>query len=352
MNKKILPFVNAHVLIPTTGENPAELAVLNRETLNDGWNSTPTRGMADYWAWSLNRLVNDPGTPDVVDGYYIDESYGYQPNASLLTGAGYIQSDGTHGIGLNLLGAREKFNRLARILIAAGKAPNLWFHSTATMFPHMWSHGLMVMDGERPEGGRNFYVPTDSAASRDHFDAWNDNNSLLDPSRTGMGTWLLGIGSARKFGFVSTMWQGLECCDRPAAAIKQRRAQCLLQMHDVQMQDQLVDWWKPKSSFGIDHPATTFRHYASQHVMVANDPGVKVSYYQRPDSVLAYIANFGDTAWTGSIAVPPGQINPRWGAPTRAFDAESRSAVRVVQGSLSVSVPRHDCRVVQLDFLR
>ena len=27
----------------------------------------------NYWAWSLNKLTNDPVTPTVVNGYYIDE---------------------------------------------------------------------------------------------------------------------------------------------------------------------------------------------------------------------------------------------------------------------------------------
>jgi len=344
-NKRVLPFVNAHVLIPTPPATWAEFNVLRDETLNDGWNSSPSRGEGDYWAWALNRMVNDPAVPNVMDGYYIDESYGYLSNASLLTGAGYIKPDGTHGIGLNLLGAREKYKRLAKILINAGKSPNLWFHTTGTMYPHMWSHGLMTFDGERPDGTSNYYIDSDSGTSPDHFDAWNGNNSLLDVTQSGSGTWLRGISQSRKFGFIPNMWSGIECCDKPFAAKKQKQAQCLYQMHDMIQQDQTGEWWQMKYNFGIHNTDVVFQGYWAHNNIISSDPSVKVSYYRRQNSVLAYIANFGASEWTGLIQLDT--IANGYNT-IAVVDAENKASVSAIGKSVNIRVGRHECRVMEV----
>lgn len=332
--KRILPFVNAHVLVPTVPATQQELDVLRAETLNDGWNSAPSRGAADYWAWALHRLLYD-SPADVVDGYYIDESYCYLSSASLLAG-GYIKPDGTHGVGLNLLGAREKFKRLAKILMGMGKAPNLWFHTTATMYPHMWSHGMMTFDGEESSN----YVNSNSPADPDHFDHWNQNNSLLDETATGRGTNLLGIARSSKFGFIPSMWRGINW-GGPYFDLQQRRASCLYQMHDMLQQDQTLSWWQPKYDFGIHYPDVVFRGYWDQQTFDTGDPKVKVSYYQRNGAILAYVANFNNTAWSGVLKMTGLSV-------TGMMDAETRVPLAPTTEGLRLSVDRHDCRVITM----
>lgn len=337
--KRVLPFVNAHVLVPTAPVTWDELNVLKQETLNDGWSSSPSRGAGDYWAWSMSQLLNGPSTSDAIDGYYIDESYGYSANPSLLSGAGYIKPDGTHGIGLNLLGARDKFKRLGKVLIGSSKAPNLWFHTTGTMYPHMWSHGTMTFDGEIPTQD-SYYIDADSDQTPDHFDVWNDNNSLLEPAKSGKGSWLLGISQSRKFGFIPVMWKGIECCGKPYEAKKQRQAQCLFQMHDILQQDQDLSWWQPKYNLGIHDPGVTFQGYWSNTQIVSADSQIKVSYYQGPRGILAYVANFGSADWTGSVS--GGGIAGR-----TVTDAENNQpVVRDGSGAINLNVKRHDCRVI------
>jgi hypothetical protein len=341
--KKVLPFTNAHVLVPTAPLTWADLNMIAAETLNDGWNSSPSRGEADYWAYSMNHLLNDPTTPNAVDGYYIDESYTYLANSSLLTGAGYIKADGSHGVGMNLLGAREIVKRLAKILIAAGKTPNLWMHTTAYSAPHMLSHAMMTLDGERPNSGVNYYIDATSNTSADHFDIWNNNNSLLDPTQPGNGTWLLGTAATSKFGFIPNMWGGIQCCGEPFTALKKRQAECLYQMHDILQQDQDLAWWQPKYNFGINQPDVTFHEYQSQQEIQTSDPSVKVTYYERSNSILAYIANFNSTDWSGSVTFAGGYSKL---APVQ--DAETGLAISMASGALPVTVGRHNCRVVQL----
>ena len=342
-NRKELPFVNAHVLLATAPATYDELATIERETLSNRWDSSPTRGMADYWAWAMHRLISE----DAADGYYIDESYDFLTNSSLLSRAGYIEADGTHGYGLNLLAAREIYKRLAKILMESGKPPNLWFHTTGTMYPHMWSHALLTLDGER--SGNGYYVKTDVLAG-DHFAAWNDNNSLLDPAQPSrFGTWLLGISAARKFGFVPVMWRGLQCCERqPYFELKQRKAECLYQMHDILQADQRQNWWQTKFAFGIGEPDVVFHGYQSQKAFSASDPNLKVTYYQRPHSVLAYLGNFGPSEYEGTVNIQTSAFGSAPAAIT-AKDAETGSPVPLTEGALTIEVPSHDCRVVQLD---
>jgi hypothetical protein len=343
-NTKLLPFVNAHVLL---ADNPAtynEVASLLPEVLNtDGWSGSPSTGMADYWSWAMNWLLTNPQTPDLVDGLYIDESYDYLQNASLLTGAGYIKPDGTHGVGQHLLGGREKYTRLAKILMASGKTPNLWIHSTATMYPQMWSHAMVLYDGEISATG--WYSASDSPASADHFDTWNANNSLIDPTRAGRGSWLLGISAARKFGFIPSMWRGIQG-GGPAYATKQRRAECIYQMADILQQDQESDWWTTKNVFGVGTAGVTFSNFVNQTELAASDPNVKVSYYKNGNALLAYVANFNNTDWTGNLTA---NLQGLSASGLIAHDAESGVALGSSNG-FGLSVPRHDCRVLRLDL--
>ena len=117
--------------------------------------------------------------------------------------------------------------RLAKILIASGQTPNLWMHTTAYLAPHMYSHAMMTFDGERPNNGQNYYIDATSGTSADHFDIWNNNNSLLDPTQPGNGAWLLEqLRRHANFGFIPNMWSGIQCCSLPFQAQKQRQAEC------------------------------------------------------------------------------------------------------------------------------
>lgn len=345
---KVLPFVNAHVLISNSPYSTwNEITTLNSETLNDGWNASPSRGLGDYWAYAINTMINDSVNPNVIDGYYIDESYGYLPNSSLLTGAGYTQPDGTQGVGINLLGARDQFKRMAKILVNAGKEPNLWFHTTSSMYPHVWSHGMMTFDGERPNSGVSYYIDADSAASPDHFDTWNNNNSLIDETQGGNGTWLRGISASRKFGFIPSMWSGIECCSKPAEAIKIRRAMCLYQMHDMIQQDQPLSWWQTKYDWGIGDDDVAFQGYDTQSTLLISSPMVKASLYRKPNSVLAYVANFSASDYSGSVSIKP----PLGMRAISAQDAESKSPLTIVGATVPVTVKSHDCQIVSLQFV-
>ncbi len=353
-NTKLLPFTNAHVFVADVANgtpsylNPAtaaEQALLNGETLHliDGYNSSPSRGESDYWASALYSLLNNATLPNQVDGYYIDESYSYLPNASLLTGAGYIKLDGTHGYGQHNLGGRANFTRLAKILMAYGKNPNLWIHTTATMGAHMYTHAMATFDGEVTPA----YADPTTSNGLDHMDFWNNNNSLLDATATGRGEWLLTTGASAKYGTIPTMWRGIDAGTYYAQRL--RTSECMYQMLDILQQDQDLTWYQPKYSFSIGEPGVTFNSFVSQSSVTTDDAKVKVSYYKLGTAILAYIANFDTTSKTPTITLDLSALGAR--KITKAFDAETPATTfSVPSTTFSLTIPRHDCRVAWLSW--
>jgi hypothetical protein len=122
-------------------------------------------------------------------------------------------------------------------------------------------------------------------------------------------------------------------------------------MYDILQADQRQSWWQTKFTFGIGEPDVVFHGYQSQKVFSASDPNLKVTYYQRPRSILAYVANFGPEEYKGNVTV---QTSAFSAAPASvvAKDAETGSPVPLTGGALNIEVPSHDCRVIQLDTQR
>lgn len=335
---KIAPFVNAHVLIPHPPDDwPGFNHILQAETQNDGWIAQPTSGFRDYWTYQLNRWLDADG----LDGIYIDESYAFGANASLL-GGGYVRADGTHGLGFNLLGLREQLKRTRQIFLDHHKRPLVWLHTTANMWPHAWAFADVVTDGE----GFEFNQP----AAPDFIDLFG--GKLLEASAgrgaTG-GPWLLSIGRAQKFGFVPVFLNRVKFYNQPEYPQAMRTQHGLLTLLDIiPMSYHPGQLAQAKQAFGIGASDVRFHGYWDQTAVDTGHPEVKASYYSRSNSLLIVVVNLGNDSYEGTLRLNSQLLG---GNPSKwtLRDAESGQHLSLSNGTCRTSILRHDFRLIQLD---
>ena len=287
------PFTNAHVFLNLIGVfNDVDPGVCVTESNNTRYyDSTPSRCTSDYWAYNMNRLLNDPTTPNVVDGYYVDESYDYTTGAALIQG-GFKKATGNHGFGMRYYEQRYQMQRLDKLLQAAGKVGDVYMHTTAFINPVVNSHALMTLGGECCGNGATGYDDSTIFTGLDHFDHFNNNGSFLNPSTPGYGSNLVIADRQTKFGYISESLRGTG----PGTwyDLRQQQAECILQLADVIQQDMYLDWWQIKKDWGLDALDVTFNPFWSQTAISSAHPAtVETTYYSKTrGSSLAYIANF------------------------------------------------------------
>lgn len=355
---KLAPFVNQHVTLPAFPENQQPDKgwgwfnnLLGAESANDGWTAMPTAGIRDYWAWNLDQWLKSGG----LDGIYIDEANTSTVSASLLTGSGYLKSDGTHGFGHNTLGMREQLKRVRQLFLDNGKPPLVWIPVYSMMIPHAFAFVDVVSEGEaymfeKPDGP-------------DWIDVWGAD--LLErkggPGARG-GPWVLANATAQKFGFIPVFLNYIKFYDKPEYLPAMRAQYGLLGLLDIIPICPDLGWFfKAKADFGMSAPETTFYRYFEQREIRTGREDVKASYYRRGNRVLLLVTNLGKENYTGSISLDLKAlgIEPRKAQATR-LDAESaqRFDTRVRRTpmpmaadatSVPVSIPRHDFLMLQLE---
>ena len=327
--RKVVPFTNFHVTVPAGGHTWPDLDPIKAETANDGWISVPTKGDADYWLYHVNNALST----STYDGLYIDEAEPYT-SASLLSG-GYIKEDGTHGAGYMLLGMREKLKRLRQVMLDNGKRPIIWLHTTAKMYPHAFAFADIASDGE----SFMFQKPTDP----DWIDLWG--NGKLGSE------WLRGLSRSQKFGLTPVFLNYIKFYNLPAEYTKALRAMYgILAIHDVLPIDPAPWFATIKKDFGITAADVNFKGFWEQTAVQPDNVSVKVSYYTRTNSALIFLTNTGE-AYSGNIGLDISVLglDP---ATTTITDAESKQDVSIAAGKISMSIPRHDFKVLHLGVRR
>ena len=324
--RKVAPFTNFHVTIPSGGHTWIDLDPIKAETANDGWISVPTKGDADYWVYNVNNALSN----NTYDGLYIDEPEPYT-SASLLSG-GYIKEDGTHGAGYMLLGMREKLKRIRQVMLDNGKRPVIWLHTTAKMYPHAFAFADIASDGE----SFMFEKPTDP----DWIDVWGKNKS----------EWLRGLSRSQKFGLTHVFLNYIKFYSLPAEYTKALRAMYgVLTIHDILPIDPEPWFAMIKKDFGITASDVNFKGFWEQAAVHPDNLNVKVSYYTRAKAALIFLTNMGED-YVGTVRVDISRLglDP---ARTVASDAESKQSIDTSGGKISMSIPRHDFKVLRLDTI-
>jgi hypothetical protein len=336
---KIAPYTDQHVTISSgTDVGSTQLYdLLNAENQNDGWTAMPTRGTQDYWAYNIKRTMDAGG----MDAIYIDEPFANSTlSSSLLSGSGYLRQDGTHGVGYNSLGMRDQLKRIRQVIIDHGKRPVVWLHTTANMQPHAWAFADVISDGE----SFMFTSPTDP----DWIDLWGSNPAT--PTCCDGIPWLMSIGRGEKYGFVTAFLNEIRFSHSDPAYTPAYRAMVgLEQLFDINpvgsYEQQWKNYMKPRVDFGITASDVAFHGYWEQTAITPDNSQVKSSYYGRTTSALAVITNLGE-AYSGNVTINAAGLglDP---ASISAIDAESKQPLILQAGSLSLSIPRHDYRMVQ-----
>jgi len=356
------PFTNAHVFLNLIGVfNDVDPGVCVTESNNTRYyDSTPSRCTSDYWAYNMNRLLNDPITPNVVDGYYVDESYDYTTGSALIQG-GFKKATGNHGFGMRYYEQRYQMQRLDKLLQAAGKVGDVYMHTTGFINPIVNSHALMTLGGECCGNGATGYDDSTTFTGPDHFDHFNNNGSFLSPSIPGYGSNFVIVDRQTKFGYISESLRGTG----PGTwyDLRQQQAECILQLADVIQQDTYLDWWQIKKDWGLDAADVTFNPFWSQTAITSAHPAtVETTYYSKGSGTsLAYIANFGSSSAEDTISFNLGSLSIHqlqvtqdildttcntagcWGTNTTYHTA----TLPVLNGNqVKITIPSHQCVIL------
>jgi hypothetical protein len=366
MDVKMVPFTNQHVLIPAVPDRQGKdegwgafQNLLEAETENTGWNAVPSRSLRDYWAWNLDQWLKSGG----MDGIYIDEANAQTTGLSLLSGAGYLKPDGTHGIGHNTLGMREQLKRVrqlfldnGKVYLDHGKQPLIWIPVYGMVMPHafaftdIWSEGEAFMF-EKPE-------------DPDFVDMWGRN--LLDPnvSKDGVpgGPWLLSTCEAQKYGAIPLFLNFVKFFNKPEYLPAMRAQFAVLGLLDMIPINPELGWiFKAKQDFGMSVPETTFHRWFEQKEAKTSRSDVVASYYRRDNRILCIVSNLGNDRYDGGIKLDLAALGLKAGQ-MHASSIDSSKAERLnteIQredlpfatdgASLKLAIPRHDFRMILID---
>jgi hypothetical protein len=286
-----------------------------------------------------------------MQAIYIDEANTQTVSASLLSGAGYVRPDGTHGYGHNTLGMRDQLKRIRQLFIDHGRRPVVWIPVYGMIIPHAFAFVDVVSEGE------SFMF--DDPNKEDWVDLWA--GGLLDPEKNPKahgGPWLLSLGPAQKFGFTPLFLDYIKYRRHPKFLAAVRGRYGLLGLLDIIPIDPYLGWFfKVKQDFGVAKPDVTFHRFFEQKEIRTQRADVAVSYYKRPGSVLAVVTNLGKQLYEGPITLDlaalglaQGKVEAAEvdGASTVEYQTETTSRPLELEagGALRMTIPSHDFRLV------
>ena len=367
---KPAPFVNQHVTVPCWPDSqrpekgwPWFNNLLQAESANDGWVAVPTRGVRDYWAHNLDQWIASGS----MRAIYIDEANCSTGSRSLLSGAGYVKPDGTHGYGHDTLGMREQLKRTRQLFLDHGRRPMVWIPIYKKMIPHAYSFVDVGSEGEaywettRKDGGPDF-IATWAGNLQKPADTVADNST---------GAWLLSTSQSQKFGIIPVFLNYLPHWSTDYDK-KLRSQYALLGLLDIIPYATEHGWFfKAKHDFGWDAPATRFHPYYRQREVRTDRDDVAVSYYRRGDRVLALVTNLGAEAYEGAVRFELAALGMREGSAMatridaaqpmvyntthKRWDHTQNTAMRrdplewASDGaSLTVTIPSHDFSLIEV----
>jgi hypothetical protein len=91
----------------------------------------------------------------------------------------------------------------------------------------------------------------------------------------------------------------------------------------------------------------TFHPFWSQTEITNGNANVACSYYKGSNKVLAHLANVGGSDFTGTISFNARALGLTGSVTAR--NAETGNAIAIISGGFTLSVKKHDYRLVQLD---
>lgn len=349
---KAVPFTNQHVLVPSGDDRKRADSwnwfnnIIGAETENNGWSSVPSRGLRDYWAYNVEKWIKSGG----MDGIYIDEAGTETIGSSLLSGAGYIKADGTHGFGHNTLGMRDQLKRVRQLFIDNGKRPLVWIPVYGKIIPHVYAFTDIFSEGE----AFMLEKPNDP----DWIDQWGAN--LLTPYANNAGAWLRSLGPAQKFGSMPLFLDYIKFYNDPKYLTAERAEYGLLGLFDITSVNPALGWvFKAKQDFGVAAKEVTFHRYFKQKEITTSRDDVKVSYYQKGNHVLFIITNLGKDPFDGTVTVdlkalgislPKATVTWVDSANAEITNTEvKRTLLTLENATLKLQIPQHDFRLIQVE---
>ena len=311
--------------------------------IND-WNTRVRKGMAtpvrnDFQLWHFRRVVRDYG----IDGAYSDDSYPIAITNPVGTSA-WVDAKGAVHEGYNLAAIRGFHRRIATVLRTCKGHGDSMVHMSDAMVIPCFSFFDLALDGEFSFEGaaRTSRLPFDNkkASEYDFLDVWR-----MDAVRTRMG---------RQWGLIPVWLPTGSPEDCWGYGSDRRRvSRSLLAMvliHDTLLcwnhkidQDEAAIVDEVKKGFGIGAADVDFHGYWEKRA-TASSSDVLVSYWQRPGKVLLVAANLARRDLQVDVRLDLKAMG--LGEEVTAIDGVSREGIECSSGSMRVTVPWHEYRLV------
>lgn len=367
---KPAPFLNQHVTLPAWPDNqrpgqgwPWFNNLLQAESENNGSHALPTRGVRDYWAYNLDQWIASGS----MQAIYIDEANSKTIGRSLLSGAGYVKPDGTHGFGHNTLGMREQLKRVRQLFIDHGRRPIVWLPIYKAIIPHAYAFVDVGSEGEA------FWEATRKDGGPDFITTWAGNlqQRAVTAKDNGAGAWLLSTSQSQKFGIIPAFLNYLPYWSTDYDK-KLRGQYGMLGLLDIiPLAIEQAWFFKAKQDFGMDSPATSFHPFYRQLEIKTDHADVVSSYYRRGSRVLAIITNLGTEPYEGAVrfdlkklGIAAGEATatrvdaakpPVYNTQQKRWDGTGDTSVRREPvpwasdgASLAVKIPSHDFQMIEV----
>lgn len=305
---------------PCVNMSPNDLWGRTEENLYYGaewYPGYPSKVRNDYVMHNLDALM----IRGRISGLYSDDVYPVAANDTI-TGIGYVRDDGKVQTGYRMFALRDFYKRTATLHRKHGCKLGMLVHMTDSMVMPAYCFWDAKHDNEW--GSR-------IGKGRDHIDSFPLGEIC---ART----------MSRQYGMAAS-WH------TPAPGHGDDLA-CLVLLHDIVGRIDSMDsrTLPAKLSFGIDADDVEFLGYWElQPDVDPQELGVKMSAWVRraEKTALLVVANLGQEAWSGKLAVPLHKLRVPRNA-VASDGEENHPRLPLSRGKLTLSVPRHNYRIVLL----
>jgi len=291
---------------------------------------------ADFRIWALREYLTRCG----FFTFYEDEAF-LLPVKDPAFGYGYARDGGQIQPEYPLLALRSLLRREAALYQAMNLPNYISVHKSSTMMPPCYSFITGAIDGEQ----RFMITP-----ATDYIDQFP-----LEFIRAHI--------MGRQFGFVPWFLNEIHLKDLKGdqlkAAVRQgtRSEMALLLLHEIIVwpawgkdgidQETIRQVDEAKNEFGLGAADVFFHPYwENRPAAVVDRPDVRITLWQRPGKVLAVAANLGEKEQNVRLRLNLSDM-PLSRATVR--DCETGETFPVTDNELSLTIPRHDFRLLRLD---
>jgi hypothetical protein len=270
-----------------------------------------------------------------LSGFYDDTGYP-KPVYDEELGLGFVRDDGRRVYSSGLWTYRERWKRAAYVNFAHGR-PNYLRDSQHCHAHFMPAYGFI-----------GIWAPCE----RGYYNPFNDRDQL---GFYGSAERYAAYNPAAAFGQIPMIGMSSRQSAAPAFAADSRCIMMLAMLHDHDVGSfghrdarTVAKLRHARNLFRTWEPDVRFTGYwRSASLVQCNTPGVRVSLFHRPGAALLVVGNVGDKPAQATL-------RPQWKAleldpkQLEASNAETGERLAVTAGGLTVSVPRHDLRLVLL----